>query len=249
MRITNFSTVRPNMGGTRTAEEFMKFLGANPSRLGIVSQLYDQYTATHLTEALFNTFTQKKENRNFKSIDTFLVEWNINVNRIKRVYLIAAPEGDGMNGSNVLFRFNENYYNRYDTFVVEDTRQQFIVMEQPQRVNDSEWVYIAKINDDDYSSVVDTSGTYVGASTRFVTNYMPEMHEEGYTRYQSNVEAHRIYISTHRTDIDMSAQYLAMEDTFCTIAEEGKADVVYKMNRAERVCLDSFMEARNNALL
>lgn len=97
--------------------------------------------------------------------------------------------------------------------------------------------------------MVDTSGTYVGATTRFITNYMPEMHEEGYTKYQSNVEAHRVYISTHRTDVDMSAQYAAMEDTFCTVAEAGKADVVYKMNPAEKDCLDSFMAARNNALL
>lgn len=138
MRISNFTTVRPNMPNTRTAEDFMKFLGANPSRLGIVSQLYDQYTATHLTEALFNTFTKDKGKGSFKSIDTFLIEWNININRVKRVVLTAVPEGDGANGSDVIFRFGENYYQRYDTFVVEDTRQQFIVMERPHRVRDND---------------------------------------------------------------------------------------------------------------
>ena len=37
--------IRPEMASTRTYEDFSKFLGTNPARLGIVSSLYDQYTA------------------------------------------------------------------------------------------------------------------------------------------------------------------------------------------------------------
>lgn len=50
-------------------------------------------------------------------------------------------------------------------------------------------------------------------------------------------------------DIDYSAKYAAMENTFLSIAEDGKGDVVYQMNPAEKDCLDSFMAARNSALL
>lgn len=71
----------------------------------------------------------------------------------------------------------------------------------------------------------------------------------GYTKYQSNIERHRTYIGSHRVDIDYSAKYAAMEDTFCTIAEDGKGDIVYKMDAADKVCLDSFMRARNGKLL
>jgi hypothetical protein len=72
--------------------------------------------------------------------------------------------------------------------------------------------------------------------------------EEGYTRYQSNLEKHKVAIATHRADVDMSAQYRAMEDVFISIAK-GDKEVTYQMNSAEKDCLDSFMEARNNALL
>lgn len=253
MRISNFTTKRPEMSSTRTAGDFMAFLGQNPTRLGVVSQLYDQYTATHLTEALFNTFTKDKEKSAYKGVDGFMVEWNINVNRIKRVPMTAVPTGNGANGSDVVFHFNENYYQLHEVFVVEDTRQQFIVMERPQRISDNDFAVICKINDNDYNSVVDTSGTYVGANTRFITNNKPEMHSEGYTKYQSNIEAHRIYIATHRTDVDMSAQYAAMEDVFCTVSNHDKdgkkSDVVFRLEPAKKACLDSFMEARNNASL
>ena len=179
MRITGFTTTRPNMSGTRTYEDFMKFLGSNPARLGIVSSLYDQYTASHLTESLFNTYTMEKGKKNqFQRVDSFLIEWDLNINRIKRVYMTAVPEGDGYNGSDIIFHFGENYYQKNDTFIIERTRQQIIVMNRPQRVGDNDYVVIGKILDDDYNSVLDTSGAYVGAATRFITNLHPEMHEK-----------------------------------------------------------------------
>ena len=226
----------------------MKFLGANPARLGIVSTLYDQYTATHLTEALMNTYTMEKGKKGFQSINSFLIEWDLQTKKIKRVPLVAAPEGSGLNAGDVKFYFPENYYQKYDTFVVERTRQQFIVLNRPQRLRDNCWLVIAKILDNDYDSVVDPS-TAAGFQTRFVTNYVPELHSEGYTKYQSNCEKMRTYIATHRCDIDMSAMYKPMEDVFIQIGKGGDDDPVYKMNTAEKDCLDSFMEARNNALL
>lgn len=70
-----------------------------------------------------------------------------------------------------------------------------------------------------------------------------------YSRFQSNCEKMRTYIGTHRADIDMSAQYAAMEDVFIQIGKGDKDDPVFVMDGADKVCLDSFMEARNNALL
>ena len=220
----------------------------NPARLGIVSTLYDQYTATHLTEALMNTYTMEKGKKGFQSVNSFLIEWDLQSKKIKRVPLIAAPEGSGLNAGDVKFYFPENYYQKYDTFVVERTRQQFIVLNRPQRLRDNCWLVIAKILDNDYDSVVDPT-TAASFQTRFVTNYVPELHSEGYTKYQSNCEKMRTYIATHRCDIDMSAMYKPMEDVFIQIGKGSDDDPVYKMNTAEKDCLDSFMEARNNALL
>ena len=54
-------------------------------------------------------------------------------------------------------------------------------MNRPQRISDKDWMVIAKINDNDYASHVDDCGVtnMSGLQTRFITNYMPEMHEEG----------------------------------------------------------------------
>lgn len=65
-----------------------------------------------------------------------------------------------------------------------------------------------------------------------------------------NIERHRTYISLHRCDVSYSAKYRAMEDQFITIAKDNDKDgVSYKMNPAEKDCLDTFMLSRNNSLL
>lgn len=200
-----------------------------------------------------NTYTMERGKKEFQSINSFLIEWDLAVNKIKRIPIIAAPVGTGVNGCDIKFYFGENYYQMYDTFVVEKTRQQFFVTNMPQRLRDNCWLVVAKILDNDYDSVVDyygaTADAMIGLQTRFVTNYHPEMHDRGYVKYQSNVEKMRTHISTHRCDVDMSAMYNALEDVFIQIGKGKDDDPVYKLNTAEKDCLDSFMEARNNALL
>lgn len=56
-------------------------------------------------------------------------------------------------------------------------------------------------------------------------------------------------MATHRADVDMSAQYKPMEDVFIQIGKGQQDDPVYKMNSAEKDCLDTFMMARNNDLV
>ena len=63
-----------NNMSTRTAEDFFKFLGQKPERLGIISSLYDQYTATYLTEALMNSFAGSNKPAGFTSIPSIVVE-------------------------------------------------------------------------------------------------------------------------------------------------------------------------------
>lgn len=247
MRITSFSSSHAQMGGTRTYEDFHKWLGEKPERLGIVSNLYKQYTASALTEALMNVYTRDKAKSNsFQSINSFLVEWDIDVNFVKRLPILAI-DGDGVDGSEVIFHFPERYYEMYDVFVIEDTRQQAIVKTVPVRRSDACYEVVCQLIDNDYSESVDDS--VVGMQTRFLTNHMPELHETGYSKYQSNIEKHRTYIGTHRCDIDMSAKYAAMEDQFIKIATDDKKEFTYKMTGAEKACLDSYMLVRNNKLL
>ena len=44
------------MGDTRTYEDFSKFMGEKPHRLGVISRLYPELTTTFLTEALRNIY-------------------------------------------------------------------------------------------------------------------------------------------------------------------------------------------------
>ena len=233
---------------------FMKFLGSKPARLGAIATLYDGYSMSALTEAIQNVYGLDYNGKKgpFQRMNSFMVEWELKVDRIKRVTIISA-EGDGLNAGDVIFHMPENYYQKYDTFVVEDTRQQFMVLNRPQRLRDNDFLLVCKILDDSYeSTVIGGAASLAGKTTRFVTNYMPELHEEGYSKYQHEIEKHRQYIATHRCDADASAQYLAMEDVFIQIgkgSEGGKDDPWYKMNGMQKDLMDSFMYVRNEAAL
>lgn len=143
--------------------------------------MYDQYTLTALTEALGNTY-HKEAGKGLRSINSFVIEWDIKVNKIKRVPIIVAPVGNGAQKCDVLFIFPENWYQMYDTFMIEETRQQFIVLQRPVKVAQNCWQVYAQIMDNDYDSVVKypgaTAESLVGCKTRFVTNWMPEMHKK-----------------------------------------------------------------------
>lgn len=157
----------------------MKFLGANPARLGLVANVYDGYTASALTEAVQNVYGLDFNGKKgpFQRMNSFMVEWDLKVDKIKRVRAISST-GTGKNAGDVIVHFPENYYQKYDTFVVEDTRMQFMVMNRPQRLRDNDFLLVCKILDDSYDTEI-AENALAGKSTRFVTNFMPELHEEG----------------------------------------------------------------------
>lgn len=248
MRISGFTTVRPEPHITRTYENFSKFLGQKPARIGLVATLYDQYTITHLTEALMNIYTSEKVSKNsWQRLNEFMFEWDLEVNRIKRVPILSM-EGTGINAGDIIFRFPENWYQKYDTFIIEDLRQLIMVMNRPQRIADNCFIVIGKIVDDDYSSCIpeDFVANAAGRLTRFVTNYMPELHEEGYTKFTSNLEKFRGFISTHRCDIDYSAMYKPMEEVFIKIGKgtDETKDVTYILPKCEQVLIENFLQVR-----
>ena len=250
MRISGFTTTRPEMHNTRTYEDFSKFLGVKPARIGLVATLYDQYTITHLTESLMNVYTNEKASKsNWQRLNEFMFEWELEVNRIKRVPIISI-DGDGCNASDILFRFPENYYQKFDTFVIEETRQYVIVMNRPQRIADNCFLVVGKLVDEDYSAQLPSYflDNCAGKLTRFVTNYMPEMHEEGYTKYTSNTEKFRGYISTHRCDIDYSAMYKPMEEVFIQIGKGKDDDPWYRLPKCQQVLVENFLQVREGKL-
>lgn len=78
MIVANFVTNRPTMSDTRTYEDFYKFLGTKPYKLGVVSRLYPELTASYLTESLRNIFYQNRKSGNrYQSIDSMYFEWEV----------------------------------------------------------------------------------------------------------------------------------------------------------------------------
>jgi len=253
MEVFNLNSIKSSMGTTKTYEDFHKFLGAKPHRLGVVSRQYTDLTASYLTEALMNIYTNQSKANKFQSLDSLSFEWEVDVEFIKRVEFAAVPIGDGSNGSDIIMAFKERYYEKYDTFRIEGSRQMCFVKTAPIRKADNYWEVVIQLIDNDNSSILDTSYTQVGSQTRFITNYHPEMSEEGYTKYQSNIERYRNHISMHRNDIHFSAQFAALEDIFIKLGKnEGSGNqtqTIYKMKKKEQELLENFLFARNNALL
>ena len=77
MLVANFVTNHATMGDTRTYEDFSKFLGERPHRLGVVSRLYPELTATFLTEALRNVYYGDSKPNKYQSIDSTYVDWEV----------------------------------------------------------------------------------------------------------------------------------------------------------------------------
>lgn len=253
MQIFDLNSIKSTMGTTKTYEDFSHFLGSKPHRLGIVARHYQDFTASYLTESLMNIWTNTTKPSKFQNIDAMVFEWEVDVEFIKRVEFAAVPVGDGANGSDIVMAFKERYYEKYDTFRIEGSRQMCIVKVAPVRRADAYWEVVVQLIDADYSSILDASACTVGAQTRFITNYQPELSEEGYTKYQSNIERLRNHISRHRNDISFSSDYAALEDVFIGLGKNkgagDQAQTIYKMKKKEVELLENFMMARNNALL
>lgn len=253
MIVASYTTVNPNMSQTRTYEDFYKFLGAKPQRLGLMTRMYPNLTASYLTESLKNIFYMDHKKEQFKSLDSPYFEWDVDNNYIKQVTFAAVPTTLGENGEEIIMAFTERYYEKYDIFKIEKTRQQCIVVDRPVRKADNFWEYCVRLIDNDYSSILNTDGCQIGDATRFQSNAMPEMSEEGFVKSQSNMETHRNYITTFRNDIDYSSLFAATENVFIQVAQ-GKdvnslVPTIYKMESKEKILLNNLLEVRNRGLL
>ena len=253
MVVASYVNLKPEMAHSRTYEDFYKLLGTRPQMMGVMARMYPNNTATFLTEALMNIYYNSKTANKFQPINSLMIEWNIDVEFIKRVEFAAIPTGTGAGGADIEMYFKERYYEKYDTFKIDGSRQQCIVKTTPQRKADNFWAYTVQLIDADFSSELDTSACQVGMTTRFLSNIMPEYHEEGYTKYQSNIEKHRQWITEHRNDISYSSRYAQMEDQFIKISSgDGAGELkekIFKLNKMEKDLFENFNTAKNNHLL
>ena len=254
MIIANFTTKNPTQGQTRTYENFYKMLSTKPTRLGVVSRLYPQLTSSYLTESLRNLVEMDtKVSSAYRSIDSLQYEWKVETNYIKRIEFAEVPTTLGENGEEIEMVFKERYFEKYDIFKIDSTLQQCIVTQRPRREADARWVVTVRLIDNDYSSILDISGCQIGDTARFQSNAMPEGHEEGYAKWQSNIEKHRNWITTHRVDDSRTALFASLENVFVSV-KEGKnpkkmKETLYKMDTMENNLLKNFLFVRDSGNL
>jgi len=128
-----------------------------------------------------------------------------------------------------------------------------MVVSRPTRKGDNYWEVTVRLVDNNYDTILDVSACQPGDKTRWITANMPEMHEEGYTKWQSNIEKHRGYIQTHRFDASYSERYAALEDVFVKIGKKeeqgGMSETIYRMDTLQKNLLETFLVGRNQALL
>lgn len=144
----------------------------NPKRLGIVSRMepYEDMTASYLTEAVGNVVSMKEVRQKYRNIDSMCFEWEIAQNQIKYISFAEQVEDDGENGSEITMAFTERYYELYDTFVIEESKQQCFVVESPVRKADNYWVYSVRLMGGDREARLVTDACYKGAKTRWLGN-------------------------------------------------------------------------------
>lgn len=254
MLVANFVTNRPQMGSTRTYEDFSKFLGERPHRIGVVSRLYPEHTITYLTESLRNIYYgETKKQAGFQSIDSTYFEWSVETNYIKRIPFAVKPTEDGADGTEIVMAFTENYYQKDEIFKIEESGQLCFVTSNPVRKNDKHWEVTVRLLDSDYSEVLDKDACEVGCLTRFIGNAKPELHDVGFVKYQSNVEKMRNYMTTVRVDDTYSSKYALMEDSFIKIGKgDGNgalSEKIYKLDPMKKNLIENFLYARENMML
>ena len=248
MRIVDRKTVIQNLGETRTVQNFGQLLGDKPHKLGQVVTMYPHLSIANLTDALRNIYVNPKSSGSaYTPINAMAVEWEIDVNFIKRVRItVDGTEVDGKVPASLILE--EKYYDKNDTFTLEN-KQQLFVIAPPRKLGDKRWEHKVVVVGDG-SKKVSAEWVKAGRYTRYRSNYFPELSERGYTKYVSNTEIHRNYLSRHRASVDWSGDFALREQVFIEMGKGKKEDKSYfKLNKKEKDCLDHFLLSRENSCI
>lgn len=248
MRIIARESLPENMSATRTVQNFGTLLKTKPHKLGQVVHMKPELSISMLTDALRNVYQNPRQGKSqFTPINSMAVEWQINVNFIKKVKIAATSTATGEGGAPFTLYLAERYYDRNDTFALEN-RQQLFVLSAPVKEGPSRWKYSVHLVGNDPARRVNTTYTAAGRTTKYRSNYFPELSERGFSKFLSNTEVHRNYLSRHRASVDWSGDFATLESIFIA---DGKKDMetIYKLNEKEKDCLDHYLLSRENNLL
>ena len=130
---------------TKTYEDWSKYLGSKPHRIGVVARMYTDNTLNFITDGLRNIFYKDKKADQFQLSSSLLFEWVVESNNIKKVEFAEVPTETGENGTEITMAFRENYYQKYDIFRIDKTKQQCQVVSRPIRKRDRQTQLIVSL--------------------------------------------------------------------------------------------------------
>ena len=104
---------------TKTYEDWSKYLGQKPHRLGVVARMYTDNTLNFITDGLRNIFYNDEKAGRFQTSNSLVFEWDIETNNIKKIEFADVPVGTGADGEDITMAFRERYYEKYDIFQID----------------------------------------------------------------------------------------------------------------------------------
>lgn len=81
MLVAEYVSNRANMTGSRTYYDFAQLLGRTTHRVGLAAHLCKNHTVANLVEKLGNMVYMDIPKKGRQNIDTFCIEWDVNVDQ------------------------------------------------------------------------------------------------------------------------------------------------------------------------
>lgn len=230
MRILSQSINLNNNGNTFTEKHLGEYLGEKPERLGLMASMRPDLTFTLLTESLRNTVMGNKLKKGtYKGIHKMAFEWQIKMNKIKRVPFAQNAVISSTNLGAYSEEFSVftpyKYYNKGDTFALEN-KQLLFVTKVPTMLGSNLWEVKVKLVAQHPTDTVDVNYLSQGKMTLYRSNFWPELSREGYNRMTYDYEWHRNYMGLHKHGATMSQRF--------------SNNKTYYINDADRVQIEAF---------
>lgn len=240
MKVVDISMM-PNGANTKTMQDLGAMIGLKPEMSRAIVTLYPNLSLQKLTEQLGAVYA--KDVSNLKEIESFSFEWMIKTNQIPRIKFAEDCTETGEGGAEFRVILEKKFYDPRDTFELENDQQLF-VKRQPRLLAPGKWEYWVVLIGNDYARKANITFMTRGKSTKYVSNFHPELSERGYSKMFYNVEKHRGYIGRHRVGDSVSGDFAKLKDKYL---EHG--GLWFKMSTMEKELLDQLYLSFENAML
>jgi hypothetical protein len=240
MRVIEYNML-PNGADTKTMQDLGAMIGLKPEMSKAVVTLYPNLSLQKLTEQLGAVYS--KEATNLKEIESFAFEWMIKTNQIPRIRFAEDCTETGEGGAEFFIVLEKKFYDPRDTFELENDQQLF-VKRVPEQLAPNKWKYWVQLVGGDNSKKVNTAFMTRGKTTRYISNFQPELSERGYSKFMYNMEKHRNYISRHRVGDSVSGDFAKLKAKYLE-----HAGMHFKMTAMEKDLLDQIYLAFENSML